>query len=102
MDLSELSADILLPHVGTVFRTEAPDGHVHELRLINVSKSADPHISPGATRDQFSLIFAGPLEPPLRQGAYPMRHAVLDDAPSIFIVPIAREKDGYRYEAIFT
>ena len=48
----------------------------------------------------FSLVFRGPLEQPLEQGLYLMTHEIMG-AESIFLVPIARESDGFRYEAVF-
>ena len=48
----------------------------------------------------FSLVFRGPLEQPLEQGLLPMTHESMG-TDSLFLVPIAREADGFRYEAIF-
>ena len=102
MELNELTAEILLPLVGTIFRTEVPEGRTCDLRLIEVAKGVDRHVSPRSERDQFSLIFAGPVEPCLPQATYPMHHEVLGGPMPIFIVPIARNEEGYRYEAVFT
>jgi hypothetical protein len=51
-------------------------------------------------QSMFSLIFRGPSEQPLQQGLYPMTHATMGTE-SLFLVPIAREADGFRYEAVF-
>lgn len=48
----------------------------------------------------FSLVFRGPLDQPLEQGLHPMTHAAMGTE-SLFLVPIAREADGFRYEAVF-
>jgi hypothetical protein len=48
----------------------------------------------------FSILFRGPLESPFEQGTYPLQHAGLGHA-SLFLVPVAREADGFRYEAVF-
>jgi len=48
----------------------------------------------------FSLVFRGPLEQPLGQGLQPMLHEKMGNE-SLFLVPIAREVDGFRYEAVF-
>lgn len=48
----------------------------------------------------FSLVFRGPLDQPLDQGLYLMTHATMG-AERLFLVPIAREADGFRYEAVF-
>ena len=47
----------------------------------------------------FRLEFLGPEEPVLPQATY--RFAMADGAHDIFIVPIAQEPAGTRYEAIF-
>ena len=48
----------------------------------------------------FSLVFCGPLDQPLEQGLHPMTHETMRTE-SLFLVPIAREADGFRYEAVF-
>lgn len=51
-------------------------------------------------QERFSLRFKGPLGLFLPQKIYPCRHeemGVFD----LFIVPIAQEKDGFVYEAVF-
>jgi hypothetical protein len=48
----------------------------------------------------FSILFRGPLETPLQQGTFPLKHEALGNA-SLFLVPVARETDGFRYEAVF-
>lgn len=48
----------------------------------------------------FSLVFRGPLDRPLEQGLHPMTHETMGTE-SLFLVPIAREADGFRYEAVF-
>ena len=49
---------------------------------------------------RFSLIFAGPHAPALAQATYTLEHTVLGSL-AIFLVPIARDADGMRYQAIF-
>jgi hypothetical protein len=48
----------------------------------------------------FSLVFRGPLDHPLEQGLHPMTHETMGTE-SLFLVPIASEADGFRYEAVF-
>jgi hypothetical protein len=48
----------------------------------------------------YSLVFRGPLEQPMQQGLYPISHEKMDVG-DLFLVPIAREDDGFRYEAVF-
>lgn len=48
----------------------------------------------------YSLVFRGSLEQPLQQGSFSISHEKMD-AGELFLVPIAREADGFRYEAVF-
>ncbi|MFZ5643696.1 MAG: DUF6916 family protein [Bacillota bacterium] len=54
----------------------------------------------GPVQVQFSLLFQGPDQPLLAQGIYLFNHQQLE-ALEIFIVPVGRDKDGIRYEAVF-
>ena len=65
------------------------------VELINVS---DLRETP--RQHMFSLVFRGSLDQPLEQGLYPMTHETMG-IESLFLVPIAREADGFRYEAVF-
>lgn len=67
-----------------------------ELELVAVE---GPGIEKGEER--FSLIFRGPLEQPFAQGLWTLEHDKLG-ALGLFLVPIAREPDGMRYEAAFS
>ena len=48
----------------------------------------------------FSAIFRGPRELPFGQGSYAIFHPGMGQA-DLFLVPIGREADGMRYEAVF-
>jgi len=54
----------------------------------------------GQTRHQFSLVFAGPLEPALPQGTARTVHADLGEQ-YLFLVPLGPRGDTMRYEAAF-
>ena len=55
--------------------------------------------SAGREGGSFRLEFVGPFDPVLAQGIFPFR--IADDRFEIFVVPIARDPRGIRYEAIF-
>lgn len=57
---------------------------------------------PKVRREPFSLIFRGPHEPFLPQKMYPIQHEKMGELDTIFLVPVAKDEDGYYYEAIFT
>ncbi|NZA27746.1 hypothetical protein H0E84_15310 [Luteimonas sp. SJ-92] len=56
--------------------------------------------SPGAMRAPFSLLFRNGAAFLLPQQTYRMRHARLGEV-GIFLVPIAREREGFLYQAVF-
>ena len=55
--------------------------------------------SAGREGGSFRLEFLGPPEPVLPQAIYPFLKG--DEEYEIFIVPVAREPVGIRYEAVF-
>jgi hypothetical protein len=52
-------------------------------------------------RAPFSIVFRGAREIALPQRMYRMRHETIGDF-EIFLVPIGPDREGMRYEAIFT
>ncbi len=52
-------------------------------------------------RQPFSLLFAGPAAPLLPQRTYRLAHERLPEL-DIFLVPIAADASGVRYQAIFS
>ena len=53
-----------------------------------------------AGMERFSAFFDGALESFLPQGMYLMQHESLGEF-EIFLVPIAQNQNGFRYEAVF-
>lgn len=66
-----------------------------EIELIEVTEK---NISP--QQEMFSLIFRGAKDNFLEQKIYHIQHEKLGDG-ELFLVPIAEEADGYKYEAVF-
>lgn len=85
--------------LNTSFRVSLDESQTLELKLVEVSgyKAAE-HEAQGMER--FSLYFAGPDKPFLPQGTYMLEHEQMGTQP-IFIVPIARGVEGFRYQAVF-
>lgn len=54
-----------------------------------------------AQRAPFSLLFRNDAAVLFPQQIYPMRHPQLGEI-GIFLVPIAQERGGFLYEAVFT
>jgi hypothetical protein len=80
--------------VGESFAVRAGDSEI-ELKL----EAADELPQQVREEGSFRLLFAGPPDPLLPQAIYAMKRG--EETLEIFIVPIAREPDGIRYEAIF-
>lgn len=102
MDISEFTTENMQPLVGTPWKLEAPNGQTYELKLTEVVKTIDKHVDSRYLRDCFSLQFLGPAEPYLPQATYAMSNDAIGGPHSIFIVPVSRDAQGYRYEAVFT
>lgn len=56
--------------------------------------------SPDAARTPFSLLFRNSSPVLFPQQTYAMRHAALGEI-GIFLVPVAQEREGFLYQAIF-
>ena len=96
MDPSLYQMETFTPHVGSEFMAAPAEGQQVRLRLTEVA--------PAQSNErvlQFSLFFRGPLEPALQQRTYRLVHGQLGEM-DFFLVPVAREADGMRYQAAFT
>jgi hypothetical protein len=82
-------------HLNTKFRIPLRPSGAVELELIEVLGTLST-----PRQEQFSLFFRGPQNPFLPQSIYHMEHEKME-AIDIFIVPVGREPDGFRYEAVF-
>ena len=102
MQLNAITWQTMQPYVGGTFRIDFAEGKRVELKLTDVKKVLDGHLDPRFTRDSFSIYFLGPADVYLPQAVYPLRHEEIDEPLNIFIVPIGRTPDGFRYEAVFT
>lgn len=80
--------------VNTDFRVMADSLEVL-LRLASIDELA---VRPGA--EQFSLLLKGPLDSFLPQRMYRLQHERFGEH-ELFVVPIGRESDGFRYEIAF-
>jgi len=89
-----LTLDTFAPHVGSSF---VADGAGCALELIEATALPASGHEP---RPPFSLVFNGPPDPLLPQASYALTHPTLGEL-EIFIVPIARDADAVRYEAVF-
>ena len=66
-----------------------------ELELTEVSENKTTD-----RQEMFSLLFCGALDNLLEQKLYLMHHEKLGEG-ELFLVPVAKDADGYKYEAVF-
>jgi hypothetical protein len=85
-------------HVGTKFHLKAEQGEI-KLELIEVKGYVSQEIEQGGM-ERFSVFFAGPGDPFLLQKVYRLEHELMGEF-EIFLVPVAGDEKGYRYEAVF-
>lgn len=92
-----LTLDHFAGCVNETFRAALNEG---ELEFVLVEAAPAGMQAPGAARAPFSLLFrnASPLLFP--QQIYRMTHPRVGSH-DIFLVPIAREREGFLYQAVF-
>lgn len=94
--IEDLTVETFEDRVGDGFRLVADDGTL-DLSLVECERLREA----AREREPFSLVFLGPSEPILPQQIYRLEHDELGEL-EIFLVPIAQDADGTRYEAVFT
>ncbi|HXA30822.1 MAG TPA: hypothetical protein VNV87_01085 [Acidimicrobiales bacterium] len=83
--------------VGHRFSVPTAAGSTVELELTALTGDPPSPSEPSS----FSVFFLGPAADPLAQGTYELTHQAEGMHP-VFIVPVGREGDSIRYEAVFT
>lgn len=94
--IEDLTVESFAGCVGEAFRLTADEG-TFEVTLVECETLGGTALN----RVPFSLVFLGPREPVLPQRTYPLAHDELGEL-EVFLVPIAQDDDGTRYEAVFT
>ena len=87
--------EIFEGHQNSKFQMHYGDSQTAELELVSVDD-----VGSSERQKQFSLRFLGPMEAPILQGIYRVDHDKLGPL-DLFLVPIARDKTGVSYEAVF-
>ena len=99
---ANLTEDEFSKHVNTKFRLNlntTDNEPPVELELAEVkgyAKKAEEH----SGMERFSVFFDGPGDLQLPQAVYSLTHDQMGEF-EIFLVPIARDERGFRYEAVF-
>ena len=97
-----LTFDLFEGRVGDQFVVSSDDVAAIPMELSEATESthAGGTGPEGQPRLQFSLVFAGPLEPVLPQAIYGLDHDDLGHL-DVFIVPVGRTDTATRYQAVF-
>ena len=96
---AELTEKEFSKHVNTKFRAQLDDGDEAELELDEVKGYSSKAVEQTGM-ERFSVYFKGPTTPFLPQKLYTLRHDQMDEF-EIFLVPLAQNDEGARYEAVF-
>ncbi len=82
-------------NLNTSFQLQHKEMGAIELQLISVSElKATPR------QQMYSILLRGPLDLPFGQGLYKIEHTQMGTF-DLFLVPVAKEADGFRYQAVF-
>jgi hypothetical protein len=81
--------------LNTYFLSTDENGREVELLLTRVSDLLTTHNS-----QSFSILYQGPVGHLMPQRIYHLSHPQLGEF-DIFMVPVARQADGFLYEAVF-
>jgi hypothetical protein len=100
MMLDKLTLESFTELIGKTFRLARTDADAMDLVLIEAHGLSSQSKTPGESRAPFSVVFLGPKGAVLPQRIYPLENASLGRI-EIFLVPIAADADGVKYEAIF-
>jgi hypothetical protein len=93
--LENWSQELFEQAMNSRFEIEIPGQGRQSLELIALTRyPSNPKVS------AFSALFRGPLDRPFGQGSYSVGHEQMGQV-DLFLVPVGREADGMRYEAVF-
>ncbi len=95
--LEDLTLADFAPKVGEPFALDLDGQGTLDFTLVEAQALGGE--SPGERRP-FSLVFRGPVAPLLGQRTYGIAHEGLGRL-LLFLVPIAQDGDGTRYQAVF-
>ena len=98
-DLNALTIENFQVCLNQFFVVAVTEGHSLELELIQVKQQGvlNPEVG---TRQPFSVLFRGPLEPMLPQQLYRVDNVEFGSH-DLFLVPIGPDERGMLYDATF-
>jgi len=97
--MSEPTEKNFAQYVNTKFRVLGAAAGPVELELVEV-KGYNPGPDEESGMERFSLFLQGPAEAFLPQNTYALEHDRMGTH-ELFMVPVARNEGGFRYEIVF-
>lgn len=91
----DLTREALTENLNSKFLMRFENAEPLELALQSVTE-----LPAAEGQEQFSAIFGAPPNAPVAQGIYQLEHERFGLF-GIFLVPIGRDQEGVRYEALF-
>ncbi len=95
MLLEDVHKDTFIDYLKDEFQVQDRQPDEFSIRLVGIS---DRSVSP--RQECFTLLFRGPAAYFLPQGIHTLKHNQLGEF-DLFLVPIAKDQQGYQYEAVF-
>ena len=99
MDLTELTYESFRDRAGQAFTDDETGAELTLVAVTDLTETA--RNVPEGARTPFSLEFVSRAQTVAPQGIRPLRHEELGELP-LFLVPIAQEAEGIRYQAVFS
>lgn len=96
---ANMTEEAFRENLNTKFRVRAEAPRPVELELVEV-KSYNAAGGEQRGMERFSLFFQGPTDIFVPQGTYSLEHERMG-ALDLFLVPVARDEVGFRYESVF-
>ena len=99
-DVGTISESDFTPHLNEKFHLTAADGADAEAELIEVRKTGGDAVEE-SMRAPFFALFRTPSDFVVRQQMFRLEHETFGSI-AVFLVPVGPDKEGMRYEAVFS
>ena len=98
---AELTADDFARHRNTIFTVCGEGFDPVETTLIEVDLIGSAPAEDEERRHAFSIVLRCPTDSYMPQQIYQVKHEIMGEL-TLFLVPIGLDKEGMRFEAVFT
>lgn len=98
-DLNEVTHEDFQPCLNDMFTIKSDADNAPQLELIEVKPLGESNPE-AKSRQPFSLLFRGPMEPVLQQQLYQLENPQFGEM-GLFLVPVGPDDSGMLYDASF-